>query len=276
MALFDRKNECTAFPFSSLRILPYQVFSGAVNMALDFYLAQTIRRNDVPILRFYGWSPYCLSVGYHQDDSLIDFKNIAEQGYQVVRRPTGGSAIFHSTELTYALIVPNINIKHHDLYKTFHRLLSLALNSLGFPVELNTSPDNENYLKQGKRRFACFNRPAFSEIQYAGKKVVGSAQKLYQNALLQHGSILIGPHQRAIVGFLKLDKKEKERYLQKLKHRSISLSEIAPHLPIDPLQIAEALLGQFEHAWHLKLYYQALTTADVTRAQKFVDQFKIQ
>jgi len=275
VASFGRKNKQAYFPFSSLRILPYQVLSGAFNMALDFYLAQSIRPDHAPVLRFYGWRPYCLSLGYHQDASLVDLKSLAAQGYEAVRRPTGGSAIFHSHELTYALIVPGTKINHHAIYRTFHSLLAHALNRLGFPVTLNEQADDENYLKKGKERFACFNRPATAEIQFNGKKVVGSAQKLYRSALLQHGSILIGPEQKKIIRFLNTNDREKEIYLQKLERRSTALAEIRK-IPVQPVQIAEALLESFEKFLGLNLYYEPLSNSQLTEAQKFVDQFKIQ
>lgn len=275
MALFDRKSERTIFPFTSLRVLPYQTLPGVLNMALDYDLSQSISENNTPILRFYGWQPYCLSLGYHQDPSLVDFKRIRAEGYEVVKRPTGGSAIFHSHELTYALIVPGANINHHEIYRFFHLLLVRALNALNYRVELNYENDDENYIKEGRKRFVCFNRAAFSEVKFNGKKVVGSAQKLYQNALLQHGSILIGPKQNEIIRFIKLDEKSKEKYKRKLKDSSISLEEIR-NKPASPSQIAEALLSQFEATLHLTIYYEELTAFDLEHAQKFVDQFKIQ
>ena len=275
MALFDRKSERTVFPFTSLRVLPYQTYSGALNMALDYSLARSASQNDPPVLRFYGWQPYCLSLGYHQDQTLVDFEQVQAKGYDVVRRPTGGSAIFHSEELTYALILPRADINHHDIYRFFHLLLARALNTLGYDVELNYEDDDENYLKQGRKRFACFNRPAFAEIKFKGKKVVGSAQKLYQNALLQHGSVLIGPKQNEIVQFLKLDHEAKEKYKKNLRESSVALREIHKK-NISPNQIADALLSQFKTSLPLNIYYEDLTDFDLGHAQKFVDRFKIQ
>ncbi|WP_456442808.1 lipoate--protein ligase family protein, partial [Caldithrix abyssi] len=90
-------------------------------MALDFYLAQNIQENDPPVLRFYGWQPYCLSLGYHQDEKFIDFSALEQKGYHAVRRPTGGSAILHSEELTYGLMAPRMEINVHAIYYLFHK-----------------------------------------------------------------------------------------------------------------------------------------------------------
>ncbi len=278
MELSARKNEQNLnsdFPFSSLRILPYQIFNGAFNMALDYALAQSARETTVPILRFYGWDPFCLSLGYHQDQNLVDLSCVHSRGYQAVRRPTGGSAIFHSEELTYALIVPRTNLNHHEIYRIFHELLASALNQLGYEVELNYTDDRENYLKENRKRFACFNRPAFAEIQFKQKKVVGSAQKLYKNALLQHGSVLIGDKQNEIIDFLNLDSRAKQNYYERLLNSSIPLKAVNPRF-ITPQQIAEALLQQLERSLKINLFYQELSQTEKNNAQKFVDQFKIQ
>ncbi|NOX89620.1 MAG: lipoate--protein ligase family protein [Calditrichaeota bacterium] len=275
MVSFVPKNDRSVFPFKNLRIIPYQTYSGALNMALDFCLAQKTGADDTPVLRFYGWEPYCLSLGYHQDEKFVDMTAVKKAGYHVVRRPTGGSAIFHSEELTYGLIVPLGKINNHDVYYLFHRLLAQALNKLGFPVKLNLIEDKENYIRSGKRRFACFNRPAFTEIKYQNKKIVGSAQKLYKNALLQHGSVLLGPKQNEIINFMNARPEAKEEYLNKLKAGSVSLSEISSG-KTDLLQIIEALLAEFENTLNINIFYQPADDLLLREAQKFVQRFKIQ
>ncbi len=264
------------FPFKNLIVYPYQTFSGALNMALDFFIATNMQANDAPVLRFYGWQPYCLSLGYHQDVKFIDLQALKQKGYQAVRRPTGGSAILHSQELTYGLIVPNKDLNNHAVYQLFHHYLVQALKQLGVPVELHVQDDKENYLRNGEKRFACFNRPAFAEIKFNNKKVVGSAQKLYKNALLQHGSILLGPHQNTIIELMNTDAKAKERYLQILKNSSISLSEIAPQVSITPNAIIEQLLQQFEKKLNIAIRFKKFDVHQLQQAQKFVHKFKIQ
>ncbi len=279
MVSFDPKNEASkAFPFKKIVVFPFEKFSGAMNMALDFYLAQQIGGEDAPVLRFYGWEPFCLSLGYHQNPEFVDFKAVKKKGYHVVRRPTGGSAILHSEELTYGLIVPfTAGVNNHHVYYLFHRLLVNALNNLGVAVELNYIEDKENYLRDGKKRFACFNRPAFTEIKFQNKKVVGSAQKLYKNAILQHGSILLGPKQNEIIHLMNADFRTKERYLQILKKSSLSLSEINERgKQIKVNQLKEALLQEFEKELKIQIVYRCFTDREINEAQKFVDRFQIQ
>ncbi len=274
MELFVPKNELSIFPFKTVQVIPYHMQSGVMNMALDYFFAQNMSEAQPPILRFYGWKPYTLSLGFHQSVSLVDVPKVRKSGYDLVRRPTGGSAIFHSEELTYSLILPRASVEHHAVYYLFHKLLAQALNELGFPVELNFAGDSENYLKEGRKRFACFNRPAFAEIKFRNKKVVGSAQKLYRNALLQHGSILIGPKQNEIVEFLRLNEREKEQQKRILRKTAISLSQITPGL-LTPQTIAEALLASFEKYLKTQFFYRTLSSYDLEHAQKFVHYFKI-
>ncbi len=276
MALSDLNAEKQIFPFKQIFVFPYQTFSGAMNMAIDYFLAQNIDQFKAPVLRFYGWEPYCLSLGYHQDEKFIDRLALQKKGYQAVRRPTGGSAILHSEELTYGLIVPNQGLNNHDIYYLFHKYLVEALNQLNFPVSLNYQADKENYLRSGEKRFACFNRPAFTEIKFQNKKVVGSAQKLYKKALLQHGSILWGPKQNEIIELMNTDEQARQRYLNILKSSSISLSEIAPENNIDLNLIIEGLLAQFEKRLKLTIYFMNFDRHHLQAAQKFVPNFKIQ
>jgi len=214
------------FPFKSLRVIPYQEFSGAQNMALDLLFSSQITETNIPILRFYGWKPYCLSLGYHQKLDDIDLLKLKTDGFDVVRRPTGGSAIFHSEELTYSFIIPKTDYSHHNLYEMFHFALGKALNMLGYDVTLSSDKNPGSYLNQGNDTFACFNRAAKSEVKYQQKKLVGSAQKVFKNAILQHGSIIIGKKHQEIVSFLKVDSAEKENQEAYLQNHAISLSEI--------------------------------------------------
>jgi lipoyl(octanoyl) transferase len=213
-------------PFKSLRVIPYHEYTGVQNMALDLMFSDQVEKTSVPILRFYGWKPYCLSLGYHQKSDDIDLDRLKKSGYDIVRRPTGGSAIFHSEELTYSFIIPKNNLSHHSLYEIFHSALGKALNQLGYNVTLSSQGNPDSYLNQGNNTFACFNRAAKSELKYEKKKLVGSAQKLFSSTILQHGSIMIGKKHEEIVSFLKADIEEKNRQKMYLKEHAITLSEI--------------------------------------------------
>ncbi len=234
------------FPFSSLRVLPYNTYSGVFNMALDRYLADHAADDNTPVLRFYGWRPYCLSLGKHQKATIVDREKLSALGYDLVRRPTGGSAILHAEELTYSLIIPRIkNYDHHRLYAWIHGKIARSLNALGYPVGLAQSPLTENYLNGQKDAFACFNRKAPSEIQYKGKKVVGSAQKIYRHAILQHGSVMMSDYHTGITELLKWTREEKAEQRRLLKENSVALNEIK-NGGIDVEILCDALLHHLD------------------------------
>ena len=121
----------------ALRIIPFECFSGIQNMSLDYYYSRLVEETNIPILRFYGWQPFCLSLGHHQTTTIIDRNMVDRKEIDIVRRPTGGSAIYHANELTYSFILPKSIMSHQQMYYMFHYILSAALNDLGLNVTLS-------------------------------------------------------------------------------------------------------------------------------------------
>ncbi|MGD9897880.1 MAG: hypothetical protein AB7T22_02010 [Calditrichaceae bacterium] len=243
-------------------------------MALDQFFALNMHSGSCPILRFYGWNPFCLSLGFHQKSDDVDIDKIKDGGYQIVRRPTGGSAIFHSDELTYSLIVPGNTLRHQDIYNTFHLLLANAFNELGLQVSLSKNDDNTSYLNKGQKSFACFNRSAYSEIQHNGKKVVGSAQKIYPNAILQHGSIMLGAKHEKIASFMKIDDSQKLKYIELLRNNSTSLTKITDNR-IKESQIEDALIRQIELHEKYRMFFQYVSNDEIEKSKAYDKLFKI-
>jgi lipoate-protein ligase A len=167
---------------------------GWANMAIDQTLLDRAAAGQ-RWLRLYGWKPFCLSFGRHEPAARrYDAARIAALGLDVVRRPTGGRAVWHGRELTYTIACPGELGSLRKSYLDIHEMLRDALRSLGVPAEL--APSGQ---ATGVGAGACFARPAGGEIMVRGRKVVGSAQLRENGALLQHGSILLGDDQ-AIVG----------------------------------------------------------------------------
>jgi len=263
------------FSFERLRVIPFQKFPGAVNMALDYYYAMSAENHQNPILRFYGWEPYCLSLGKHQAVSEVDVLRLKQDGYHLVRRPTGGSAILHAKELTYSLILPLKDMGHHEIYQHVHQIISNALKKLNYPVELQLSEEKGSYLNRGAQTFACFNRAARAEIRSRGKKLVGSAQRLLGNTLLQHGSILIEQKQLDIINYLETDDMGRKQAREFLTAHSVSLKEIKND-PIDEWTLSEVIVSEWiAHTKH-HVFYQYPLKNELTNSKKFVKQFIIE
>lgn len=145
-------------------------------------------------LRLYGWAPSCLSFGRHEPAARrYDASRIAALGLDVVRRPTGGRAVWHGREVTYTVACPGGLGSLRESYLEIHRMLRDALRSLG--VEADLAPRTTATAVDAG---ACFARPAGGEIMVGGRKVVGSAQLRQGDALLQHGSILLGDDQTMV------------------------------------------------------------------------------
>ena len=161
---------------------------GAENMAVDEALLREAGRTGVSVLRLYRWSPPCISFGRHEPArARYDRDEIRRLGLDTVRRPTGGRAVWHADEVTYALAAPISGLGSlRDSYVDIHARLAAALRCLGVAAEL-ASPRPPAGLGTG----ACFATPAGGEVLVAGRKVVGSAQRREAGAFLQHGSILL-------------------------------------------------------------------------------------
>lgn len=169
---------------------------GPTNMAIDEALLRSrIEGAGPPTVRFYGWTPPTVSLGYGQPlDDRIDLAACARLGIGVVRRPTGGSAILHESpdrELTYSVVAGGDDFPGaDDLLETYRVLgagLAAGLARLGLRAELVP-------VVRGRRVDSptfCFARTGAYEIAVAGKKLVGSAQRRQAGAFLQHGSILL-------------------------------------------------------------------------------------
>ncbi len=168
--------------------------SGVENMALDQALLDDVdRRGEVAYLRLYRWSPPCLSFGRNEPAlSRYDRSEIERLGLDVVRRPTGGRAVWHDDEVTYAVAAPVAAFGClRDSYHAIHQRLARALRALGVDATLAPLGVRPGALSAG----ACFAQPVGGEVLVRGRKVVGSAQVRQGNAFVQHGSILLGGSQ---------------------------------------------------------------------------------
>ncbi|HEY6220258.1 MAG TPA: biotin/lipoate A/B protein ligase family protein, partial [Gemmatimonadaceae bacterium] len=170
--------------------------AGAENMALDEALMERASTTGDWICRVYAWSEPTISFGRnqaavrHYDRDRIDAAHLA-----VVRRPTGGRAILHHREITYAVAAPLEGAGGlHESYLLINRLLVEGLRRLGVTVAVAES--RPQAMQPGP--IPCFDHPSGGELTARGRKLVGSAQWRSERALLQHGSILIDDDQRRL------------------------------------------------------------------------------
>ena len=162
--------------------------SGEYNMAMDEALLEEVASHGGAYLRFYRWDPPTLSLGRNQPNTFYDLP--------IVRRPTGGQAVWHEHELTYAAVAPIALFGSlRKAYCEIHTRLARALRALG--VEGVLAPAHPP-IRPSARPASCFAAPVGGEILVQGRKLVGSAQMRRGDAFLQHGSILLAGSQRTV------------------------------------------------------------------------------
>lgn len=176
------------------RLINYQRFNAFENMAFDEAIFQeTIKNNKPPTIRFYGWQPAAVSLGYFQDiKKEINVEQCRVAGVDIVRRLTGGKAVFHCSEITYCVIAGNNEkIFPADVlgtYKVINSCISRGLAYMG--IETVFAPAGRS-LQEEDFKSCCFSFPSRNELLVSGRKICGSAQMRSGAGFLQHGSLLM-------------------------------------------------------------------------------------
>lgn len=189
-------------PRQTWRLLVTPPANGAENMALDEALMDRARETGEWVLRVYSWNVPTISLGRNQSArGRYNLDRVHELSLDVVRRPTGGRAILHDREITYSVTAPVGDAG--DLRESYHRinrLLLSALQSLGVAATI-ANPATRSAVPG---MAPCFDEPAAGELTLDGRKLAGSAQWRSEDALLQHGSILVADDQ-SLLATLALD-----------------------------------------------------------------------
>lgn len=160
-------------------------------MAIDHWLLEQHKLGLLPpTLRFYTWSPPAISLGYHQSSWPEYWQQLTKQGapLELVRRPTGGRAVLHQGDLTYAVVTSGLTGSRVQVYQELCEFLIQGWRSLG--VELHYGSAGRGYIHNP----SCFSTATGADLVLAdGAKFIGSAQLIRGGAILQHGSIRLEP-----------------------------------------------------------------------------------
>jgi lipoate-protein ligase A len=204
----------------------------ASNMALDEALLVLHEAGTTPpTLRVYGWCQPTLSLGYAQPvQQEVDLAACQAQGVAVIRRPTGGRAVLHDQEVTYSVVMPLILADGpQTITAHYHRIgmaLAAALQALGLPVQL-ARPQVRSTPTRALVSPACFAALSRYELSVAGKKMVGSAQKRAQRALLQHGSIPLWMDRQCLFQCLRVPPEHRPALVQAAHTTMAAVNEVA-------------------------------------------------
>ena len=231
------------------------------NMAVDEAILEFHTAGRVPpTLRFYGWRPPAVSLGYFQSARDVDHDARRRLGAGFVRRRTGGRAVLHDDELTYSVAV------RHDLailpptllgsYRAIAEALIGGLGDLGVAAAMALPGAAYGQSRPGKNQSpACFDAPSFYEITAGGRKLIGSAQFRTAEALLQHGSLLLTFDPGTAASLLRFDDPaERERCAAVLARRATSLTELLGRRP-EPETVAKAVAAAFARELGVRFAY---------------------
>jgi len=222
---------------------------GLENMRRDAALLDACHAESPVTLRLYSWSQPTISVGWMQDPSaLLDLVACSNAGVDWVRRPTGGRAILHADEITYAVIAPRSDRRFGKTVAESHAVigecLARGLAALGVHTELSrpTLDRSRQLVRQ-----PCFASNGRAELLADGRKLVGSAQRRGEWAFLQHGSLLIDRGHERLVDFLidtARDKRTARVMRRSLRDGTTTLREQLGRTP-GFQELAEALIHGF-------------------------------
>lgn len=203
--------------------------TGRFNMKFDIELAKSCPDNEA-FLRIYSWNPYCISLGSNQLFEDINIPKATSDGIDVVKRPTGGRAILHAEEITYSVVMPlSCGLTPKQIYTKISQALLKGLaeyDSRLISAELeNIQPNFPELLKQPSG-VLCFASTAKSEVKFDSKKIIGSAQRKFNNVVLQHGSVLCGTYHQKLVEYLNKDENSIQLLKEELKNSTTEISTI--------------------------------------------------
>jgi lipoate---protein ligase len=174
------------------RILRYETHPARMNMAIDEAIAEMLTFNEAsPTIRFYGWNPSAVSIGCFQNlEDEVDVELCKELGIDIVRRRTGGGAVYHDKdgEITYSLICPEAMMDKdiNAAYRQICGLIVKGLKMVGISAEF---------------------RP-INDITVNGKKISGSAQTRRSGIFTQHGTVLYSIDPEVMFSVLKVDREK--------------------------------------------------------------------
>ncbi|MFN2292038.1 MAG: biotin/lipoate A/B protein ligase family protein [Anaerolineae bacterium] len=217
-----------AYPRATWRLIVDGEADGPSNMAVDEAILRAVAAgSQPPTLRFYGWSPPCLSLGRNQPLADADLTACRAAGIDVVRRPSGGQAVLHADELTYSVVLVQTDPRSEggvlEAYRRISDGLLLGLEALGVAAVQAVGQRGGDHASTP----ICFETPSEYEVTVGGRKLVGSAQWRSRGGVLQHGSLPLSGDLTRIVRYVVMAEREREEKRRLLLGRVVTLEEAA-------------------------------------------------
>jgi lipoate-protein ligase A len=253
--------------------------SPSFNMALDEALLDWHSEGKIPpVIRFYGWDPATLSVGYFQKvEKEINMDAVKAHRLGFVRRPTGGRGVLHEHELTYSVIVsedhPEMPKSVTEAYRVISEGILKGFHQLGLEAYFAVpKTDEERNALKNPRSAVCFDAPSWYELVVEGRKVAGSAQTRQKGVILQHGSILLDLDEEKLFSLFKYpNERVKDRMKKAFKSKAVAINEISPRrITLD--EAKEAFYKGFAEGLNIELEPYQLTEEEMAYVQKIAKE----
>jgi len=258
------------------RVIDYQVNDAFENMAIDEAIySETIKNQSPPTLRFYGWHPAAVSIGYFQDfESEINFQKCRTSGVDIVRRLTGGKAVYHKDEATYSLAAGHSDHIFPDsisgTYEKIGLCLARGLSYLGLSARLAESAKGLAG-KDPDLLPCCFSVPSGNELLVDGRKICGSAQTRTRGGFLQHGALLTTFDPQATAALIL--KSGPEEQPARLKRSVVAVNELLPE-PVTVETLCNLLKRGFADVLGVHLEYGSLTPSERNLSAQLIEKYK--
>jgi lipoate-protein ligase A len=239
------------------RLLETGFLDAFTNMAIDEAVTQLHKPGDSPTVRFFGWKPHAVSIGYFQGiGEEVNLEKAGELGADVVRRITGGGAVFHERELTYSFVCSEAaSLVPGNILESYRKICGALVKGLDWlDVEGSFAPLND--------------------IVVNGRKISGNAQTRRNGNVLQHGTLLLEVSVDKMFALLKVpDEKMKGKIVQQAKERVTSLEQETGR-EYSFLDVAEAMRKGFENEFGAKLVLGELGSEEKKLAAELRKKFQ--
>jgi lipoate-protein ligase A len=242
-------------------------------MAIDeAILRETIKNNKPPTIRFYGWQQPAVSIGYFQNiEKEVNIEKCRAAGVDIVRRPSGGKAVFHCDEITYSVVAcdkeESFPSDISGTYKIISNCIAYGLTCLGINVHLVQAG---RPLPDADFKSCCFSAPSRNELLVSGRKICGSAQMRVSGGFLQHGSILINFNPVQAASFLLPVRYPAQ--LEKLRDSVAAINEEIP-TPVDEKEICANLKRGFIDVLGIQIVEEKLSSPEETLKNELINKY---
>ncbi len=253
------------------RLIPYRSYHAFQNMAIDEAIfRETLKNKKPPTLRFFGWRPAAVSIGYFQDvEKEIHAGACRSAGVDIVRRITGGKAVYHQDEVTYSLAAGRLeDLFPDDIVRTYEIIstcLARGLSELGIFASLAETVVS---CRKTERPSCCFSEPAGRELLVDGRKICGSAQTRSHGGFLQHGSLLMTFDPAVTASLIRTPAPPEQ-----LRDRVVGLNELIS-IPVSAEKLCEALRKGFCDELGIDFAPGELTPEELTLSVRLIRKYE--